>query len=223
MSTQTLERHSYSAKHIGRALAYARNGQSGEKVAQAAGISRRTLIKIEQGDPSVAMGSYIRVAKVLGCSWLFGVTSADDANSRVPRHYLTGASALSLPGRNTPATALWYSSSLQRPESWQIAGVDIVGAGELLGVTGLWDATRTLEDLGIEVGRIWAASHERAVFDLMYHYCEHKSKPIPNIQASDIDDIVDLNQVVSWIQQCTNFLSPEGVERMHHWLQEADR
>lgn len=47
-------------------LARLRRKLSGEQVAERAGIGRTTLIKIEQGSPSVSFGSYAQVLMVLG-------------------------------------------------------------------------------------------------------------------------------------------------------------
>jgi transcriptional regulator with XRE-family HTH domain len=46
-------------------LARLRRKFSAETVAQRAGISRKTLYKVEQGDPTVALGIYARVMQVL--------------------------------------------------------------------------------------------------------------------------------------------------------------
>ncbi len=46
-------------------LARLRRKYSAETVAQRAGITRRTLSKVEQGDPAVALGVYARVMQVL--------------------------------------------------------------------------------------------------------------------------------------------------------------
>ena len=46
-------------------LARLRRKYSAEVVAQRAGITRRTLSKVEQGDPAVALGIYARVMQVL--------------------------------------------------------------------------------------------------------------------------------------------------------------
>ena len=46
-------------------LARLRRDLSSEQVAERAGISRNTLIKIEHGDEGVAIGSYFRVLIVL--------------------------------------------------------------------------------------------------------------------------------------------------------------
>jgi transcriptional regulator with XRE-family HTH domain len=46
-------------------LARLRRKFSAESVAQRAGITRRTLSKVEQGDPGVALGIYARVMQVL--------------------------------------------------------------------------------------------------------------------------------------------------------------
>lgn len=213
------EKHAVS---LGRMLARARGERTGEAVAHAAGISRRTLIKIEQGDPTVAMGSYRAVAREVGCPWLVDVIGPPQAQEpRVPRHYLTGVSALCLPGPDAHPPALWYSSALGVPQHWHIAGAKITGAVELLGAIGLWDATEAIAQYGVRVEQLWAASHERAMFDLLYHYCELNGKPVPNVQATDIDDVVDLGQIFSWIQQLDSFLTTKGKERMHTWLSKA--
>ena len=47
-------------------LARLRRDLSSEQVSERAGISRNTLIKIEKGDESVALGYYFRVLAVLG-------------------------------------------------------------------------------------------------------------------------------------------------------------
>jgi transcriptional regulator with XRE-family HTH domain len=47
-------------------LARLRRKYSGEMVAERAGIGRNTLISIEQGRPSVSIGHYLNVLKVLG-------------------------------------------------------------------------------------------------------------------------------------------------------------
>src|SRR5271157_3563407 len=46
-------------------LARLRRRYSSETVAQRAGITRRTLSKVEQGDPGVALGVYARVMQAL--------------------------------------------------------------------------------------------------------------------------------------------------------------
>lgn len=47
-------------------LARLRRKFSGEIVAERAGIGRNTLISIEQGKPSVSIGHYLNVLRVLG-------------------------------------------------------------------------------------------------------------------------------------------------------------
>lgn len=58
-------------EEVGRSIALARGTVNGDRLSECAGISRRTLTKIEKGDPSVAFGSYCAVARVLGLEWLF--------------------------------------------------------------------------------------------------------------------------------------------------------
>lgn len=47
-------------------LARLRRDLSAEQVAERAGLSRNTLLKIEKGDEGVAIGKYLRVLIVLG-------------------------------------------------------------------------------------------------------------------------------------------------------------
>lgn len=62
-------------------------------VAQRAGVSRPTINKAEQGDPSVTLGTYLRVLSVLGLEKDIALVAADDqlgrrlqdAALRVPR------------------------------------------------------------------------------------------------------------------------------------------
>lgn len=205
-------------EELGRSIALARGTESGSELSDRVDISRRTLTKIEKGDPSVAFGSYCAVAQALGLQWLFDLIMPSPAsNSLVPQHYLTGASALSL-AKEGEMPALWYSSSLSNPSRWQIAGAGIDGAGHLLGAYELWDATEEITSLGVEVARIWSATHERALFDLMYHFFEVRQKPMPNIQVSDIDDVVDMGKIQQWVKDFRPFLSSKGASTMLKWI-----
>lgn len=198
-------------------------GMTGDALASATGLCRRTIVKIEKGDESVAFGSYRAVARALDLDWLFNVFVDEGrlGSTRVPHFYLSGATALSLPQKGGGPPALWYSSSLSDPRSWRIAGKNLSDTTALLGVMGLWDASEILRGYGIDRPLIWAASPERATFDLLFHYCEVKRKIVPNIQASDLDDVVDLQVVSSWIHQCQAFLSPIAVENIRVWLEDG--
>lgn len=59
-------------------LARLRRKYSAETVAQRAGISRKTLYKVEQGDPAVALGIYARVLQVLRLEQDLASLAADD-------------------------------------------------------------------------------------------------------------------------------------------------
>ncbi len=63
-------------------LARLRRKLSVEQVAERAGIGRSTLIKIEQGDEGVAMGSYFKVLFVLRLENDFLKVAADDLLGR---------------------------------------------------------------------------------------------------------------------------------------------
>jgi transcriptional regulator with XRE-family HTH domain len=63
-------------------LARLRRKFSAESVAQRAGITRRTLSKVEQGDPGVALGVYARVMQVLRLEGDLARLAVDDVLGR---------------------------------------------------------------------------------------------------------------------------------------------
>jgi transcriptional regulator with XRE-family HTH domain len=63
-------------------LARLRRKFSAETVAQRAGISRKTLSRVEQGDPAVALGIYARVMQVLRLESDLEKLAADDLLGR---------------------------------------------------------------------------------------------------------------------------------------------
>ncbi len=63
-------------------LARLRRKYSAETVAQRAGISRKTLSKVEHGDPAVALGIYARVMQVLRLEDDLQRLAADDLLGR---------------------------------------------------------------------------------------------------------------------------------------------
>lgn len=63
-------------------LARLRRKYSSETVAQRAGITRRTLSKVEQGDPAVALGVYARVMQVLRLEGDLALLGVDDKLGR---------------------------------------------------------------------------------------------------------------------------------------------
>ena len=73
-------------EELGRSIASARGTESGSELSDRVDISRRTLTKIEKGDPSVAFGSYCAVAQALGLQWLFDLVMTSPAsNPSVPQ------------------------------------------------------------------------------------------------------------------------------------------
>lgn len=59
-----------------------RRAYSSETVAQRAGISRRTLYRVERGDPAVSLGIYARVLQALRLENDLSSIAADDALGR---------------------------------------------------------------------------------------------------------------------------------------------
>jgi len=63
-------------------LARLRRKYSADSVAQRAGITRRTLSKVERGDPGVALGVYARVMQVLRLEGDLSHLAVDDVLGR---------------------------------------------------------------------------------------------------------------------------------------------
>jgi transcriptional regulator with XRE-family HTH domain len=59
-----------------------RRSYSSETVAQRAGITRKTLHRVERGDPAVALGIYARVLQALRLDSDLASIAADDALGR---------------------------------------------------------------------------------------------------------------------------------------------
>ncbi len=59
-----------------------RRAHSSETIAQRAGISRKTLYRVEQGDPAVAIGIYARVLQALRLENDLAAIAQDDALGR---------------------------------------------------------------------------------------------------------------------------------------------
>lgn len=59
-----------------------RRAYSAETVAQRAGISRKTLFRVERGDPAVALGIYARVLQALGLENDLAAVASDDILGR---------------------------------------------------------------------------------------------------------------------------------------------
>src|SRR6202167_1123641 len=59
-----------------------RRSYSSDTVAQRAGIARKTLYRVEHGDPAVALGIYARVLQTLRLENDLGSVAADDALGR---------------------------------------------------------------------------------------------------------------------------------------------
>lgn len=63
-------------------LARLRRDLSAEQVAERAGIGRSTLVKLEKGDPGVAIGSLLKVLFVLGLDSDLAKVAGDDLLGR---------------------------------------------------------------------------------------------------------------------------------------------
>lgn len=84
MKRALLPKHERLLHELGENLRMARLRRNlpSEQVAERAGIARNTLIKIENGDEGVAIGSYLRVLIVLGLEDDLRAVAQDDVLGR---------------------------------------------------------------------------------------------------------------------------------------------
>lgn len=84
MKRALLPKHERLLHELGENLRMARLRRNlpSEQVAERAGIARNTLIKIENGDEGVAIGSYLRVLIVLGLEDDLRTVAQDDVLGR---------------------------------------------------------------------------------------------------------------------------------------------
>jgi transcriptional regulator with XRE-family HTH domain len=92
-------------------LARLRRKYSADSVAQRAGITRRTLSKVERGDPGVALGVYARVMQALRLEDDFSRLAIDDVLGRKLQD------AGITPKRRAPKKASPSSDSAELPGS----------------------------------------------------------------------------------------------------------
>lgn len=133
--------------------------------------------------------------------------------------YVTSFSALNIPveDRHPPD---WHSEVLHDPKRWSWSGKHLSSTAHLLGMIGVYDATEALRSFvpSTPDGTL-AATYERAVFDLIYHFTQ-LDKPIPNVQAKDIDDAVDFDKIITWIRSVD--MPQRQQDEMIAWLEESD-
>ncbi|MEP3561770.1 MAG: hypothetical protein ABJM19_00370 [Marinobacter sp.] len=109
--------------------------------------------------------------------------------------YITGLAALCIPqpGRTKP-----FGHSVPEPDSnGTVAGRNYPDPSWFFGQRELVDVSGYFSLAGIKTDLILCASYERAVFDLLYHHIDQNNRVIPNVQPSDINDVVDFERIVA--------------------------
>lgn len=113
--------------------------------------------------------------------------------------YITGMTALCLfhPGRTHKP--FWHSAG--SPDRWLIAGQHYPDTSSFFGDQELVDLSELMDKWGLEAPICICASYERAVFDMLYNHIELSNQVVPNVQPSDIDDVVDFSRVLRWVTE----------------------
>jgi len=129
--------------------------------------------------------------------------------------YITGLTALCMPhpGR---LKAFWHG--IGSPETWTVAGRNYPDTSHLFGDREIVDVSEYLALAGIQATLSRCASYERAVFDLLYHHIELNNRPVPNVQPSDLDDVVDFEVIRGWIREWERAGQLVHGKSMQTWL-----
>lgn len=98
-------------------------GVSATALAEAAGMSRVTVHRIEKGEPSVTMGAYLNVLVALGMTFSAALDSA--AAAQVPADDKAGW---------LPARVRLADYPALRQLAWQVQGTDALTPREALGI-----------------------------------------------------------------------------------------
>jgi transcriptional regulator with XRE-family HTH domain len=96
---------------------------SATAAAEAAGLSRVTLHRIEKGAPAVTMGAYLHVMGALGM--VLGVLPTEDSASKAPAASHKGWIPARIPLADYPQL---------RQLAWQVHGLDAITPAEALGI-----------------------------------------------------------------------------------------
>ncbi|HCA12331.1 MAG TPA: hypothetical protein DEO66_11445 [Marinobacter adhaerens] len=134
--------------------------------------------------------------------------------------YITGLAALCIPhkGRIKP---FWHS--LRAPDTtWTVAGRNSPDTSWFFGERELVDVSEYFAQVDIKTDLVQCASYERAVFDLLYCHIEQNNRMVPNVQSSDIDDVVDFERIVAWILEWERSSQLKQGETMRGWLKSED-
>jgi len=129
--------------------------------------------------------------------------------------YITGLTALCMPhpGR---LKAFWHD--IGSPDAWTVAGRNYPDTSHLFGDRELVDVSEHLALAGVQTTLFRCASYERAVFDLLYHHIEQNNRPVPNVQPSDLDDVVNFEMTWGWIREWEQSGQLMHGETMLAWL-----
>lgn len=137
----------------------------------------------------------------------------------MPIPYITGLTALCTlhPGRLKP---FWHN--MGAPDVWAIAGHNYPDTSFLFGEREIVDISEFLALSGLPVTLYRCASYERAVFDLLYHHIEQNNRMVPNVQPTDINDVVDFDRIIAWVWEWERSSQLKQGEAMRSWLRVED-
>jgi len=65
----------------------------------------------------------------------------------------------------------------------------------------LVDVSAYFAQVDIKTELTLCARYERAVFEMLLEHIEQQNQPLPNVQPSDIDEVVKFDRIRGWVNE----------------------
>ena len=134
--------------------------------------------------------------------------------------YITALAALCIPHPGRPKP-FWHSLPLS-DSKWTLSGRDYPDTSWFFGQRELVNVTEYFALAGIKTDLVLCASYERAIFDLLYRHIEKDNEMVPNVQPSDINDVVNFERILTWVLELERSGQLKRAEAMRGWLTSAE-
>jgi DNA-binding MarR family transcriptional regulator len=141
------------------------------------------------------------------------------------RHYLTAKTALNIP--SDEGTGDWHffemfvGSHGRKAGPFFIAGINVSDTFDILGLEGIADESEKLRELGLECnGPVYAASHYRAMADLIYYRLQDGV----GLDSYKINEwfpaLNDQGKLIAMLQVLATGIEQSKEKQLNNWLRD---
>jgi transcriptional regulator with XRE-family HTH domain len=189
---------------------------SAQSLAQEAGISRTTLYAIELGDPSVTMGSYLRVMTELGVGANLPLLGSGAAPAALEARQQTPAYAVAMPARSEPRPHALQDlqSLLMHEKAVSLIKKDPALRTRALGILDSWRANNDInaQPLLDEWQRILLSSDWKKALSRSQKANQlRQASPLPGLLAAE-----DRMQILQQVRALRDESAQPSAERSEH-------